>query len=165
MANDLYMSLGYDTLPDIKYVSDTMWVCCGVDENGNRNCENPTDETFDAAAQSALATLWTAGVSSPTSSAVVSSATSALPTETGHQTSSTNNGLSTGAQAGIGVGVAVGGLAVIFIAAFLFFRRRKQGLEETTEGSQTPLSELPQSSPRSELPDEHKPALSRFELQ
>lgn len=117
-------------------------------------------------AKSALATLWTAGVSTPTSSTVASSTASVKPTGTDHQTSSTNSGLSTGAKAGIGVGVAIGGLAVIFIAACFFLRRRKQGRKEAPEYSQPSLlSELPQSSPPSELPGEHKPALPRVELQ
>jgi len=63
----------------------------------------------------------TSGAASTTSPAHLSGTATgtALPTPTG------SKGLSTGAQAGIGVGVAVVVLAVLAVAGFIFYQRRK----------------------------------------
>ncbi|OGE56635.1 hypothetical protein PENARI_c003G05575 [Penicillium arizonense] len=96
-VGDVCLSDGNDILPDIKYQSDSTWVCCGTDAEGNRDCEHPTDEKFGAADKSALVTLWTAGVSTPTSAIVSSTAlgtssASGTPTQTAEPASSSDVG-------------------------------------------------------------------------
>jgi hypothetical protein len=164
---------GNDILPDIKYQSDSTWVCCGTDADGNRDCEHPTDEKFGAVDKSALVTLWTAGVSTPTSAIVSSTAlgtssASGTPTQTAEPASSSDGGLSTGAKAGIGVGVGVGAIAVLLIAVLFVLRRRKHARianVECEDHQSAPLSGLPQGLPPSELPGENKASRSRIELQ
>lgn len=46
------------------------------------------------------------------------------------------NSLSTGAKAGIGVGVTIGALLILALIAFLILRRRRKNSERTTQGSQ-----------------------------
>ncbi|KAI1375735.1 acid protease [Hypoxylon crocopeplum] len=65
---------------------------------------------------------------------VASSASVSAPSETisepAEVTGSPSAGLSTGAQAGIGVGVGIAGLAIIGAIAFFFLRRRKAGASD-----------------------------------
>ncbi|KAJ5985478.1 hypothetical protein N7522_012674 [Penicillium canescens] len=157
----------------IVVLSDSTWVYCGTDSDGNRDCEHPTDEKFGAADKSALVTLWTAGVSTPTSTIVSSTAlgtssASGMPTQTAEPVSSLDGGLSTGAKAGIGVGVGVGAVAVVVIAVFFVLRRRKHAPMANVEcenHQSAPLNGLPQELPPSELPGGNKASRSRIELQ
>ncbi len=92
-------------------------------------------------------TLFSTSVStSSTSSTTASpSATTNQPalTSTGSPSPSTNpkSGLSTGAQAGIGVGVAIVALILLVIAAF-FLRRKRQAGQKPNNGSENRV-ELP----------------------
>ncbi|KAF9634955.1 hypothetical protein BFW01_g5850 [Lasiodiplodia theobromae] len=88
-----------------------------------------TDETWPARTATAGASSTAGGASSTASSSLLLSSNAAAAAAT--SSTSTSNGsssLSTGAKAGIGVGVAVGGLLLIsgFIAAFVLRRRRRQ---------------------------------------
>ncbi|KAL9114889.1 MAG: hypothetical protein Q9227_001132 [Pyrenula ochraceoflavens] len=137
------------TLPDVVYNEDTkLWACCGIDSSGNVKCPNPSDETFNAPSPEDIQSYYLAGsgaigASSPTSTSSMSSTTSATSTSatssTSSATSSTaassasasptpaaSSGLSSGAKAGIGVGVALGVLGVLFIVFAIFSRQRRK---------------------------------------
>jgi hypothetical protein len=55
-----------------------LWACCGVDENGGVDCNNPTRETFEAEAPEAMLKA----VSSSDTTSTSSSATSSIATQT-----------------------------------------------------------------------------------
>lgn len=110
----------------------------------------------------------TPSISTPTataSSTATDSPASATPSDEffGSSTSSDgseliNSGLSGGALAGIGVGVALGVLLIAFVLFFLCRRRRKhQGLTRVTRGddiNRPVLSELGTDGQKHELPAE-----------
>ncbi|OKL63309.1 hypothetical protein UA08_01479 [Talaromyces atroroseus] len=87
--------------------------------------------TTTSSATSASTTLSSTSVVSTITSAPVN-----IPTSTGaNNVPQPSNGLSTGARAGIGLGVTVGGLA--FIAGCLFFWRRRGGQAVAAGGLET----------------------------
>jgi hypothetical protein len=103
--------------------------------NGTRDCQNPTDETFSAAAPNDLITYWTAGsttsmattrqtqsaeplsssigsvIATPAISTTMNSKISSVPISTDSGASS----LSTGAIAGIVVSSIITGIALILV--------------------------------------------------
>jgi hypothetical protein len=127
--------------------------CCQQDEGVF--VLNGEQVAFDPSATSSIST------STPTGSTISSApaATSASATES----SSSDGGLSTGAQAGIGVGAGLAGLALVLLIVWLVWRRRKnkqpRQIAELSEQHQPVM--LDTSSPRSELPS--PPSQSRFD--
>lgn len=133
-------------LPDVVYNQTTkIWHCCGL-INGSVRCDTPTDETFSAPAPSALSVTFSVGptpvtaASSPSSTSPTTSPSSTSPTTSpsASQTSdpqATGGGLSGGAKAGIGVGCAIVGVAIIGLLAWFFSRRRtKHAVMRETPG-------------------------------
>ncbi|KAL9591465.1 MAG: hypothetical protein Q9179_007694, partial [Wetmoreana sp. 5 TL-2023] len=131
---------------DVVYNRTTgLWACCFGDR-GTRNCNYPTDDTFQAPPPEELKTIASStsdpGTSSPTSSAsqlrttTSSAAPSATPNssstpQTTHNPCAESGGcpssLSSGAKAGIGVGATIAGLALIAMIFFMFRRRAHKG--------------------------------------
>jgi hypothetical protein len=113
-------------LPDIAYDSNRgVWRCCAY-PNGTRDClENPTDETFSAAAPSDLIAYWTAGATTSMattsqtqsaelrSSSIGSTITNSNISSAPISTDSGGSSLSTGAVAGIVVSSIIAGIALI----------------------------------------------------
>ncbi|KAK9417785.1 hypothetical protein SUNI508_01542 [Seiridium unicorne] len=134
--------------------------------------EEADQETFSlsstpssTATSSASATSSTAATTSTISSVTSSSNTVSTPTTTATSSSlesaSSSNGLSRGAQAGIGVAVTLVGLAILGAVIWLLMRRRRNGKISSSN------SEL-ELSPPGELEDKKYPAeigsLERHEL-
>ncbi|KAK2811473.1 hypothetical protein FQN50_002096 [Emmonsiellopsis sp. PD_5] len=100
----------------------------------------------------------TTTTSSSISSATSSSATNSIntPSTTSLPQDPDSSGLSTGAKAGIGVGAAVGGIAIIALVVFVFLRRRR-GKEQAPEyhgmSAQHGAPKHQQSPPILEAPD------------
>ncbi|KAI0817245.1 hypothetical protein GGR55DRAFT_619560 [Xylaria sp. FL0064] len=91
--------------------------------NISDNSETPGSSTTPRSTRAALSTQLSSTSLSPSSASRTPTAVSPMSTTSETSTiSPTAGGLSTGAQAGIGVGVALAGLAIIIIA-FLVFRR------------------------------------------
>jgi hypothetical protein len=160
------------TLPDVVYNETTdIWHCCGVDSNGDVRCDTPTAETFSAPAPSALSATFTVGASPSTASASLSSTSSTSSSPTSSTSSPTQSpklsagGLSGGAKAGIGIGCAIVGLAILGLLAWFFaHRRNKHSIEQgplMSYKADTPVelmsykkdkpAELPSRSVRAEL--------------
>lgn len=147
---------GEESLPDVVWLSDSTWACCGT-TNGTRSCQTPTQDKFSAGEPSSLTAFWTAGVSTATpspSTVSVSSAASATahsktssPSPSATDAASGSGGLSTGAKAGIGAGVGVAGAALLLVGAFFLWRKRRQSKSATL-----PHTEPPSSGPASHLP-------------
>ncbi|KAN0071405.1 hypothetical protein V8E54_010836 [Elaphomyces granulatus] len=141
-------------LPDVTYDSNRgVWECCAF-PNGIRDCQNPTNETFLAAAPSDLITYWTAGATTsiattsqkqstePTSSSIGSlSTTPAISTTTNLKinsvptvaisTDSSGSSLSTRAVTGIIVSSIIAGVALMLVIVLLMRNRRlNQRFEE-----------------------------------
>lgn len=141
--------------PDIVYnETSSLWACC--QSNGGLNdCGNPGKETFYAAAPNDLREISSSSTSSTsstssssqsttTSRSILASKSSQATPDPAISTTSINNpkssstncsenhtcssGLSAGARVGIGVGAALGGLAVLVgsIFVFVFIRRSKR---------------------------------------
>ncbi|OXV07634.1 hypothetical protein Egran_04601 [Elaphomyces granulatus] len=115
-------------LPDIAYDSNRgVWRCCAY-PNGTRDClENPTDETFSAAAPSDLIAYWTAGATTSMattsqtqsaelrSSSIGSTITNSNISSAPISTDSGGSSLSTRAVAGIVVSSIIAGIALISV--------------------------------------------------
>ena len=70
------------------------------------------------------------------------------PSNTSTGGSDSRSGLSTGAQAGIGVGVALAGLALIGAFVLFFLRRRKQRPKPSAEIPSSPVEAPPHDTPK-----------------
>ncbi|KAL8946011.1 MAG: hypothetical protein Q9222_007536 [Ikaeria aurantiellina] len=152
---------------DIIYSSDTgLWACCTND--GELDCSNPTDETFQAPSPGDLKEIVSSSSTSSTSSPASSTGSSAsssstLPSSTAWSTAPAANtspdsnanvatfecanggqcpgstGLSNGAKAGIGVGATIAGLAVL--AAIFFLIRQSRRRKRSSNYEKAPVSE------------------------
>ncbi|KAE9367551.1 hypothetical protein N431DRAFT_547976 [Stipitochalara longipes BDJ] len=126
---------------DIIYNSATqLWSCCGTESDGvTVNCNDPTTLIFSDPAPTSLSTTFSVGstavtsIASSTSSVTTASTSpssvttpSGSPSQTDTGSPQPSSGLSTGAKAGIGVGVAIVGLVVLVGGIFVFYRRRKR---------------------------------------
>ena len=128
-------------LTNLTYNSTTSsWACC----NGDTSCSTSTNDTFNAPApellrqqtmaiydfiptatsSSSSITPTSARTSSTTDSA--SSASSASSAAIASTNNNSSTALSTGAKAGVGVGVTVGVLLIIGVIALLLLRRSKR---------------------------------------
>ena len=96
--------------------TEGLWHCCG--SNGCTGI--PTSETFQAVAPSQWSALPSTSMtqSSSTISTTTTPSSSPSPSSTG------NEGLSTGAKAGIGVTAAIAGVAIILALVFLGLWRK-----------------------------------------
>ena len=151
--------------PDVVWNATTqIWHCCGIDGNGNPDCEDPTNETFAAPAPASLVAYFTitsgfvatstsiAGSSTPsaasstsasapsTSASAASTSVPALSSSTAHAGSSPS--ISRGAAAGIGVGGAVAVIIIIGgLVAYILHslkRKRRHHVEATTMSMEAP---------------------------
>ena len=143
---------------DITYnVSSNIWACCVNDPNSSQwSCLNPGNETWQGTPQQSLSTLAAlpsdhnlppsivatsyiaeATSGSPTFSTSVASSTETALQSSGPLSAFTENGLSSGAKAGIGVGVALGVSALVGLIAFLVWRRRRRRPGSTGQNSST----------------------------
>jgi hypothetical protein len=119
-----------------------IWSCCGTEsDNSTVNCNSPTKEIFDDPAPSDLSTTFSVGTAAVTATTTSPSSTSTPIQTTPFSTSSaaTNSsglpsqtsasqpsaGLSTGAKAGIGIGAALGALAVL-VGGIILLRRKQR---------------------------------------
>ena len=151
-------------VPDVVYNFTTgKWHGCGSSPTEGVMCSNPTNETFEAPAPDVLTSLAraassstsaaAAASSSPTlvtttvvktiSSIIISSTTlSALqPQVTASGASLPSSHVGPGAAAGIGVGTAIGILAVGLLLIWLFYHRRlKQRTANTSRAVQKTIS-------------------------
>ncbi|KAF2821069.1 hypothetical protein CC86DRAFT_470840 [Ophiobolus disseminans] len=103
---------------------DGTW-CCGADETASC-CTNNAAVKFKLAA-----TVGVSPLPSPTSTVAISTSSAAASTATPPPASerlTSSNGLSTGAKAGIGAGVALGVLALIGLAVLVWWRRKQKQL-------------------------------------
>lgn len=133
--------------------TSSLWACCQVGDR--KDCTNPGNETFYAPAPkdlrsisstSTYSTSKTSVSSSPTTKTTsssqlsVPSQTTTIITTTESHSSSTNcaesqtcsSGLSNGTKIGIGIGSALGGLAILIGSLFLmllYLRRPKKADE------------------------------------
>jgi hypothetical protein len=82
----------------------------------------------------------TDSINNPTSSTAITSSTSTGPLET---QSPSNGALSTGAKAGIGVGVSLGIIALVGAAVLYYLHRRRRSTRETPMPAEQPKPELP----------------------
>ena len=128
--------------PDVVWNATTqLWYCCGVDSGGNPNCEDPTNESFDAPAPTSLVAYFTVTPGSvATSTSIAVSATSSISSSTSSVASSTSapanvsstahSGshakLSAGAAAGIGVGCTAAVVIIGCLIACMFLRSHKR---------------------------------------
>lgn len=115
---------------------------------------NPRITSASAPAPVGYTTIVTS-TSARSTSATFASSTSILPSDlqpsppastvtviTSHvptNPSSSSQGLSTGAKAGIGVGASIGGVAAVAAVAWFIFSRRKKRTEESPSDSQLPM--------------------------
>lgn len=99
------------------------WACCGADDAGNAACNSPTGITFQAPNPAKLSTL-TASLVGSTSTSSRSSTLSTAAAQT--STAAHSDGLSTGAEAGIGIGVALGVCAVVGFTLLWYSRRKPE---------------------------------------
>ncbi|KAI9815960.1 MAG: hypothetical protein M1827_001952 [Pycnora praestabilis] len=150
--------------PDIVYNSDTqLWACCNTPEYG-LNCANPSNETFYAPDPEQLyATTTTTHVSSMTSTSSASSTSTGPPSSSLLSTTASSNtiasssttasssvassGLTTGAKAGIGVGVAIGALALLVGVLYFIRRSRRYKAVAGAESRESHPLELDQGNP------------------
>jgi hypothetical protein len=110
----LTLNIGGVKIPEITYNPSTnLWYCCGLNTTGKPRCESPDGGTFNAPAPAKLIAYYTAPASG--------SATP-LPGWTG------SAGLSTGAEVGIGLGIAVVVPALVGFAAAVLYRQKKRKL-------------------------------------
>jgi len=93
--------------------SDGSWCCGGV----NATCCNAKQGVFLAATVGVSSTL--SSTTNPTSTAT------SKPKKTSTAIPDPSNGLNTGAKAGIGIGVALGILAIAGLLVFVFVKRRR----------------------------------------
>jgi len=138
-----------EILPDVKFNrSQNQWQCCGQnpDDPTYPSCDAPIgNEFFNAPPPASLSTFAnaasTTATRTPTASHSTRAPVSAKSTRTGtasrtptgsarasgtRQPASQDEGsLSTGAQAGIGVGVGIAGLLLIGAVIFFLLRKRK----------------------------------------
>jgi len=145
---------GDKLLPDVVYEPAlNLWACC-TDSSGNRNCPNPSTETFNApapadllayfpnSAQPSSSTTSTFSTSNPTVGAHPTSSLQVAPSDSHNSNvgSSTgaNAGLSTGAKAGIGVGAGLGGLAGLALLGALYLRWRRRQLKNDMSSKYSP---------------------------
>ncbi|TVY52901.1 hypothetical protein LCER1_G005901, partial [Lachnellula cervina] len=141
------------------------WHCCGSTD-GVIHCDNPETELFDApgpkhmgvgyyTVPSAVSTVAAStsskgSTSNPSAPAAASAFATAL---TVSKSSSSTGSLSTGAKAGIGIGAAVGGLAIIGLMVFFAMRHRRN-----KQGDYNGAQELPSPvTDRGALVEQHGP--------
>lgn len=139
------MDNGANGIPDVVQVSESLWACCGLTDDG-RDCENPSNETFGLAASSELSSYFSipatgysytsvsvsssaTSTSITTSAASINSVATAAATASGAGASegveSHKGGLSAGSIAGIVIGIDA---AIIpgAVAWFLLCRRQRR---------------------------------------
>ncbi|KAL8775759.1 MAG: hypothetical protein Q9194_003664 [Teloschistes cf. exilis] len=127
---------------DVVYNPKTsLWACCFGDE-GQRDCNQPSTDTFQAPPPEDLkilssSTSSTVSTTTPTASASPSSAPAALPSSTPITTP--NPSLSTGAKAGIGISSTIAGICLILAIFFLFRRRRQTRRRRHEQVNATPI--------------------------
>ncbi|KAJ0123300.1 hypothetical protein J7T55_011765 [Diaporthe amygdali] len=132
---------GANGKPDVVQVSASLWACCTLTD-GERNCMDPSDETFSLAASSELSSYFSIPatgyvytsvsvsssitVSSPTSSTSIHTVSTAPPTASKTPTSeglnNTGRRISTATAVGMGIGIS----AAIFLVAALWFGLRRR---------------------------------------
>ncbi|KAF2152072.1 hypothetical protein K461DRAFT_294924 [Myriangium duriaei CBS 260.36] len=116
--------------------TSTSW-CCG--HNNTACCGKGGPEEVILSATLAGLAAWqassTASASSATSTPSSSASTTPPPSSTPSDSAKSSKGLSTGAKAGIGIGAAVGGLALIGTLAFILvvLRRKKANASASTQ--------------------------------
>lgn len=137
---------------DVVYNQTTSnWHCCGQ-TNGTIHCDDPTTESFQAPAPSALVATYmvpsvvqtaasstsaSTSASTSTSTSTSTSMSTSMSNTTTHTSSATqssssssNNGGSSGlsrvTQDGIGIGVTIAGVAILGLLGLFFLRRRCQ---------------------------------------
>lgn len=99
----------------------------GEEDNANRSSAPPSSTTTSSGGASNTDPTSSEGGNTRDGGTTSPPATSATGTqETGSPgSSSSDSGLSTGAKAGIGVGAGLGGILIVLLVAWLFYRRRK----------------------------------------
>ncbi|KAN0095614.1 hypothetical protein V8E51_016325 [Hyaloscypha variabilis] len=146
---------------DIVYNNQTqLWSCCGTEsDNSTVNCNDPTTQVFEDPAPTALTATFSVGSTAVTSAAASTSSSSIVTTSSSSSTSSAttssgspaqtgtgaaqpSSGLSTGAKAGIGVGVAIVGIAVLAGVIFALYRRRREETQPPGYDPKTAPAEL-----------------------
>lgn len=129
---------------DVTYQqSSGVWACCELEADGfTPNCDNPSDQYYLEidwspdkfpgpineifAVSSASSVVATSAPTSSSSVSVISSTPTSDVTPSASAESTSRNGLSAGAKAGVGVGAAVGGLLVLGLLAVVVVLWRRQ---------------------------------------
>ncbi|KAH6707870.1 hypothetical protein BKA61DRAFT_135441 [Leptodontidium sp. MPI-SDFR-AT-0119] len=96
--------------------------------------------------------------SSQASSTSLPPATTTSSTPTNTQSPSTGSSLSTGAKAGIGVGAAAGGIAILALLGIFIFRRGKRAATQAEEASKVAADKPLTVKERAELDDTRRAA-------
>lgn len=124
---------------DLVFVRDGLWACCGRNPAGEVDCSTPLlsqsfelgwspeqfpgpiNAIYTPAGSTTIAPTMTSGTGSATiPTATMDASPSSEPTE------ASSGSITTGAKAGIGVGVSLGVVSFIAIIVFLILRRRRQ---------------------------------------
>jgi len=127
--------------------------CCG---GNNLVCCNATEGVWIVNNQISLTKPVSLSSSSTTSTTATASPTTSSSQSSPATQQQQNNGLSGGAKAGIGVGAALGVLALLGVGAFILWKRRK-GLKnyETKDGPSQVLQHVEKKEePAPEYPQE-----------
>ena len=125
-----------------------LWACCDI-KNKVRQCQNPSNETFQADSPSAL---FSAATASATTSLTLTPTAAVTPTDaaaSATDTAAASPGLSAGAAAGVGIGAGVGGILVIAAIAFLIVRwlRRRRAAQRDGATVRPELGSVPPDEP------------------
>ncbi|KAI1245688.1 hypothetical protein MGN70_012580 [Eutypa lata] len=124
-------------------------------ESSSESTETSTATTGSTATSTSTPTSGDGSTTSASTSVPGSSETSSAPDDT------TSGGLSTGAKAGIGIGAAVGGLALLGGLGFLVFRMGKRAADEKKANDEP--AEAGDSKPEESQPGSANPAADQAE--
>ncbi|TAQ89227.1 hypothetical protein B7494_g2430 [Chlorociboria aeruginascens] len=128
----------YGGLQSLSTTLDADFSMIGVPINGMFFEAAVTATTTSASSTSSSLTSASLTAASLISTNTISSLSSTLPTVVSATTTvviSSTNELSTSAKAGIGVGVTLGGIAILALIAFLFTSSRRKAQKESVQGN------------------------------
>lgn len=119
------------SVKDVVFVQQPsqLWKCCGAAADGTAQCDQPTDENFDAPRPQRIDTYYQAGVGPVTATDTSSTTSTSAATTTASLIlpPPPPPPKSTGISAGVAGGIAAGAAVVILIISliFVYFLRRR----------------------------------------
>ena len=147
---------------------DMLGGCCPKDESGDPICSKPPldNTTFQAYPRAAFPgpTAFIFGTAATRTSSIVSPTSTTVPPSA--TPSPSHEGLSSGAKAGIAVGAAVVGLAVIALGVLYVIRRRRKATTASPGDASDERAEMndlaavaePKIDSGPSIPPEHRPS-------